>query len=56
MNEFDAQESAYKNGYSDGFLNGMRRVENWLEKYPIAQVLEILKSKEVLTGCLWKED
>ena len=55
MNEFDAQESAYKNGYSDGFLNGMRRVENWLEKYPIVQVLEILKSKEVLTG-FWKED
>lgn len=55
MNEYDAQELAYKNGYTDGFLHGMRRVENWLEKFPIAQVLEILRNKEVLTESL-KED
>ena len=55
MNEYDAQELAYKNGYTEGFLHGMRRVENWLEKYPIALVLEILKNKEVLTESL-KED
>lgn len=55
MNEYDAQELAYKNGYTEGFLHGMRRVENWLEKYPITQVLEILKNKEVLTESL-KED
>ena len=55
MNEYDAQELAYKNGYTEGFLYGMRRVENWLEKYPIALVLEILKNKEVLTESL-KED
>ena len=55
MNEYDAQELAYKNGYTEGFLHGMRRVENWLEKYPIAEVLEILKNKEVLTESL-KED
>ena len=55
MNEYDAQELAYKNGYTEGFLYGIRMVENWLEKYPIAQVLEILKEKKFQLN-FWKED
>ena len=54
MKDYDAMEQAYKNGYSDGFRSGLNRLEEWLQKYPIQTVLEILSNKETLIQDIWK--
>jgi hypothetical protein len=55
MRDYDATEQAYKNGYTDGFKNGLNKVEKWLKEYPIQTVLEILSHKEVLLQGIWEK-
>lgn len=55
MKEYDAMEQAYKNGYTDGFENGLNKVEKWLKEYPIQTVLEILSRKEILIQSIWEK-
>ena len=33
MKDYDAMEQAYKNGYIDGFRNGLNKIEECLQKY-----------------------
>ena len=54
MNEYDALEQAYKNGYIDGFRNGLNKLEECLQKYPIQIVLKILSNKEALIQDIWE--
>ena len=54
MKEYDIAEQAYRNGYTDGFRNGLKRVEEWLKLYPIQDVLEILQNKETLFWAMEK--
>ena len=54
MKDYDAMEQAFKNGYTEGFKNGLNRLEEWLQKYPIQTVLEILSNKETLIQNIWK--
>lgn len=54
MKEYDAMEQAYKNGYLDGFRDGVMDIENWLREKPIHEVLEILQNKETLFWALEK--
>ena len=55
MKEYDITEQAYKNGYTDGFRNGLKRVEEWLKLYPIQDVLEILSHRETLVQNIWEK-
>ena len=43
------------NGYIDGFRNGLNKLEECLQKYPIQIILEILSNKETLIHDIWKE-
>lgn len=54
MKDYDAMEQAYKNGYIDGFRNGLNKIEECLQKYPVQTILEILSNKEALTQDIWK--
>lgn len=54
MNEYDAMEQAYKNGYADGFESGLNKIEKWLKEYPIQTVLKILSRKETLIQSIWE--
>ena len=48
MNEFDAQEAAYRNGFAAGFKCGVDQIEKFLLKYPIHKVMILLQNKEEL--------
>ena len=54
MNEYDIAEQSYKNGYIDGFRNGLNKLEECLQKYPIQIVLKILSNKETLIRDIWE--
>jgi hypothetical protein len=55
MKEYDAMEQAYKNGYIDGFRNGLNKLEECLQKYPIQTILKILSDKETLIQDIWEK-
>ena len=54
MKDYDAMEQAYKNGYMEGFRDGVMDIENWLREKPIHVVLEVLQNKETLFWAMEK--
>lgn len=47
MNEYDIAEQSYKNGYTNGFRDGLNIIEKWIKEHPIQEVLEALSNKEI---------